>query len=91
MEEEIGVVFLGKEHQFQEGQKQAVFYSCAILLSNTELGTSERVTWPGGCEPVNFTLWGGVQLDRAFPPTSPCKWEITPKVGHTLSHFTVLN
>lgn len=43
MEEEIGGLYFLKEHQFQEGQKQAVFYSCVILLSNTELGDKERV------------------------------------------------
>ena len=43
MEEEIRGMYFLKEHQFQEGQKQAAFYSCAILLSNTELGDKERV------------------------------------------------
>lgn len=41
--ERLRVVIFLKEHQFQEGQKQAVFYSCVILLSNTELGDKERV------------------------------------------------
>ena len=49
MEEEIGGMYFLKGHQFQEGQKQAVFYSWAILLSNTELGEKERVeTGQGG-------------------------------------------
>lgn len=42
----LGLYFL-KEHQFQEGQKQAVFYS-VILLSNTELGTRRVEPGQGG-------------------------------------------
>ena len=53
MEEEIRGMYFLKEHQFQEGQKQAAFYSCAILLSNTELGDKERVEpGQGGADPV---------------------------------------